>query len=458
MYQTILSHISIAFVVFFFMNALFSNFASVKLKDPNANWHAYMSIFIGIYTFFLGINTHITSEQISNTILHGHWITSYLALFCYLNAIEFYLDKKIEILKYPKMVFLSISFIYVVQVIIFQFTGKSIFLDPITPEMVTYYSKYSYITAMGSTLGVSIGYFGIAWIVFSSIVIWRELNKSNRKEYVLQTGIVICLATGAYDTAIGLGHLKQHLPFFYLGFALESLRFVYYNKNLAIQTFHGLNEKVGQLSKVAQFGIVTGSISHDIRNHLFLIQGNLRMLKKKYDEKYIDSAVKHTNEINEITKLYTDLFRKNLEKELNDVSIKDILNHVNELTAKKIEISNTKLKLFTENDFIIPANATEIALCVVNLINNSIDAINNDEEKWIEIRTCDKERCIHVIDSGRGIPQDQVDKIFEMDYSTKKGEGGTGLGLAIVKQILNKHGFTLSYLPNQRNTTFQMKF
>jgi signal transduction histidine kinase len=438
------------------MNALISYTSSGKIKDKNSKWHIFMSIFIGIYTFFLGINTHITNEHISNSILLGHWIVSYLALFCYLNAIEFYLQKKIEVLIYPKIVFLGISSIYIVSMIVFQFTGTSIFLTPITEQVITNYSKYSHITTMGSLLGVTIGYFGIIWIVFGSFIIWKELSKTTKNEYMLKLGIILCLTIGAYDTAIGLGHLKTQLPLFYLGFALESVRFMLHTKKLSIQELAKLNNEVDKLSKVAQFGIATASISHDIRNHLHIIKSSLSLLQKMHEPKYIELAEKHANEIHNISDLYTDLFKKNLRTEKEKISLANVFENVEELTAKKIKHNKTKLEIEHNDDFSIIGNETELTLCIVNLVNNSIDAISSQAERWIKISTSPDKKVLKVQDSGLGIEKEHADKIFEYDFSTKQNEGGTGLGLAIVKQILSKYGYQLKYNNDYENTTFEI--
>ena len=77
-------------------------------------------------------------------------------------------------------------------------------------------------------------------------------------------------------------------------------------------------------------------------------------------------------------------------------------------------------------------------LSLVNLINNSIDALTTSQVKKIEIYTEEKkDKCIiHFKDTGSGIPKEIQSKIFSPFYTTKEKGKGTGLGLSISRQLL----------------------
>ena len=81
---------------------------------------------------------------------------------------------------------------------------------------------------------------------------------------------------------------------------------------------------------------------------------------------------------------------------------------------------------------------------LLNLLINAQQAMVCGGELILRTsQTSDRRRlCIEVIDTGPGIPVDQVDRIFQAYYSTKKG--GTGLGLPISRKIVQAHGGTLS--------------
>ena len=77
----------------------------------------------------------------------------------------------------------------------------------------------------------------------------------------------------------------------------------------------------------------------------------------------------------------------------------------------------------------------------LNLLNNSIDAIENSEKKWIHLSVQELgfKSQFTIIDSGKGISADLQAKTFSPFFSTKKIEKGTGLGLSSCKKIAESH-------------------
>ena len=115
----------------------------------------------------------------------------------------------------------------------------------------------------------------------------------------------------------------------------------------------------------------------------------------------------------------------------------------------------------------IPADPDGVHQVVLNILANALDAVDQSTGV-ITIRThydqIGHEAQIILGDNGQGIPEDQLEKIFEVFHSTK-GQGGTGLGLAVARKIVQEHGgqiavsspagqgtlFTVT-LPVQQNT------
>jgi signal transduction histidine kinase len=80
----------------------------------------------------------------------------------------------------------------------------------------------------------------------------------------------------------------------------------------------------------------------------------------------------------------------------------------------------------------------------MNLVSNAVESMNGVSRKCLTIKTFSKEKGktvgIEVIDTGTGIPQEMMSKIFEPFYTTKKKGKGVGLGLSVVYGIIQEHG------------------
>ncbi len=130
------------------------------------------------------------------------------------------------------------------------------------------------------------------------------------------------------------------------------------------------------------------------------------------------------------------------------------------LAKPRLKRDLVSLKLNLNSDREILCNEIEIEQVILNLINNSIDAVKHLEDKWIKLSLVERPETLelHVIDSGAGISKGDVAKIFTPFFTTKKPGEGTGLGLSIISGILDDHDASIRYEQNAPNTTFIISF
>jgi C4-dicarboxylate-specific signal transduction histidine kinase len=103
----------------------------------------------------------------------------------------------------------------------------------------------------------------------------------------------------------------------------------------------------------------------------------------------------------------------------------------------------------------------EIEQVLVNLLNNSIEAMRGLPTKKISIEVSERsgEVDVRVVDSGSGIPAKHREELFSPFFTTKGGSGeGTGLGLAISREIVEDHDARLVYDEESTNTCFVITF
>jgi len=204
-------------------------------------------------------------------------------------------------------------------------------------------------------------------------------------------------------------------------------------------------------SKNAAMGQMIDSIAHQWSQPLSVIQLlNDSLIYDFYaqsiDEDFIKSyqadiarQVKHlTSTLQE----FRDFYRPDKESTLFDV--KNTLEKVLLLQKDEFIKNQIEFKLDIKDNFTINGIENEFKHLFINLFNNARDAFldnNIEQKKYIIIRLSNKEESkqIEIIDNAGGIPEKILDKIFNLNFTTKQKDKGTGVGLHLCKQIIEKH-------------------
>ena len=238
--------------------------------------------------------------------------------------------------------------------------------------------------------------------------------------------------------------------------------FVYFKiKNLRKVADFARRQIQEKTHQMALLGQISGGVAHDIINPLTVIgMASDRLLTISKDEKQkkliIDISKSYKMALN-VVKSLSSLSRGESSRDIGEYYLRDLLEQVFFFSNKKIQEANIE-NMTTDfpPELRIKCNDTIITQALINLIHNSVDAISQFEEKWIKItaKVIEGKTYISVIDSGKGIPSDLQDKVFELQYTTKEKGKGTGLGLGISKQLLLKMNAELVYDQESKNTKF----
>jgi signal transduction histidine kinase len=127
------------------------------------------------------------------------------------------------------------------------------------------------------------------------------------------------------------------------------------------------------------------------------------------------------------------------------VSVRDLFSSVSTLIKPKLEEKKVDLEIeFSEEDLMIEADFGLMQQVLINLINNSLYALNSQTDPKIKltIKIFPKKLYVEIFDNGPGIPADLLEDIFVPFFSTRKD--GSGLGLSLVKLIIISHGGSIS--------------
>jgi len=220
-----------------------------------------------------------------------------------------------------------------------------------------------------------------------------------------------------------------------------------------------LAEAQAQLVKaerLAAIGELAGMVGHDLRNPLTGIKNAVYFLEKKGTEipaeqsramlKTIDRCVEHSNRI------ISDLldYSREIHLELRESSPRMLICE----SLSMIEVpSSVKVVNNLLQKQMLKVDSDKIKRVFVNLIKNAIDAMPNGGKLTIDSRVNDNNMEIYFADTGSGISDEVLPKLFSPLFTTKSR--GMGFGLAICKRIVEAHGGTITVKTAKgKGTTF----
>lgn len=212
-----------------------------------------------------------------------------------------------------------------------------------------------------------------------------------------------------------------------------------------------------------------GQISHILRISIGIIKRSAEFVAKwvPLGQKY-DKSVKHSkrifDEMNNLSKAMNFMLSYAEDDSTFDYfSVKDAITELFEDRYNYLfEEENINSEYVIEDDFELSYNKKAFQDMFGNLIDNSVKALRNTQDKRIKCTIYRENDSLIVLfsDNGSGIPEEIRDRIFDVFYTTTADLGGAGLGLYIVRTRLNSIKGTISLEPNEfkpTGATFKIK-
>lgn len=221
-----------------------------------------------------------------------------------------------------------------------------------------------------------------------------------------------------------------------------------------------LKEKLTEAEHLAALGQLVAEITHEIKNPLMMIGGFAQQLIQPVNE---DTKVKKLaiiiEQVERLEALIEDLRKLYLPKALSyePFKLKEVLDRVYALVKDECVKKNIQAKLIIEeNDLLVSGDSSKMEQVFLNVVKNSIEAMENGGNLSIVVNSSDERAEITVTDDGCGIPREHIDKIMECFFTTKSY--GTGLGLCISKKYIDEQkGSSISVQSEEgKGTTVKM--
>jgi signal transduction histidine kinase len=140
------------------------------------------------------------------------------------------------------------------------------------------------------------------------------------------------------------------------------------------------------------------------------------------------------------------------------VHLNSLLESIEFLCSPKFKEKNVTLKMEPQKyqHIMIQCRESEITQVLFNLLINSLQAVEQLRERWVELLCEDKDEMVKIVikDSGPGISPEIRSKIFQPFFTTKEVGRGTGLGLSISIGLVEGHSGKIWVDDSEKNTTF----
>ncbi|UCD59007.1 MAG: transporter substrate-binding domain-containing protein [Candidatus Hydrogenedentota bacterium] len=212
-----------------------------------------------------------------------------------------------------------------------------------------------------------------------------------------------------------------------------------------------LEKQLVQTEKLASVGTFTAGLAHEIRNPLNSVNLQLLLLERRIcdgskgrESESLQLINIVREEVSRLDNLVTEFlfFAKPLALDCHPGNLHRILDDVFALFhARMIHNGITLERDYVGNLPLLSLDEEKMKQAFINIVQNSIEAMPDGGRIGVSTRVKQKRVILTIEDTGAGIPEEDLDKVFEVFYTSK--EKGTGLGLPISLHIIEMHGGTI---------------
>jgi signal transduction histidine kinase len=222
------------------------------------------------------------------------------------------------------------------------------------------------------------------------------------------------------------------------------------------------HQQLVRSEKLASLGELVAGVAHELNNKLLPVLAYAQLLKEQdFSEdilRYIDTIEKSAAGASTVVSSLLNFARPSSSKR-SPVDLNCTMRDT--LALLEYKIKNSNIEIVVELDESMPltmADEKQVSQVFLNLVNNAFQAMEETGGKLTIRSLCEGERISFIVsDTGCGIPQENLSKIFDPFFSTK-GSGGTGLGLSVSYGLISAHGGDI-YVESEagKGTTFRVE-
>lgn len=203
-----------------------------------------------------------------------------------------------------------------------------------------------------------------------------------------------------------------------------------------------------QSEKMSSLGLLSAGIAHELKNPLGIILQGINYVQLSVEDEMMKEVCERTKKsaIRADTIIQNLLnFARQTPPSLGETDICLLIEEVLVMVEHQMSLRNIKvIRNFSSDIPAINVDSNQMKQVFINIFINATDAMKDGGTISITImQELNKEEqpciAIKITDTGKGIPEDVLSKVFDPFYTTKRNSGGTGLGLSVTKGIIDHH-------------------
>ncbi len=213
---------------------------------------------------------------------------------------------------------------------------------------------------------------------------------------------------------------------------------------------------------------LVSNVSHELKTPIAIVKGYLETIRehpldKKMTEEFINRAIENVDRQNSLIEdiIKLSMIESSTEFQKEAIDIRKIIERCVDILSPKVASKGLTITMdFDRSDYSISGNSFIAEEIFFNLIDNAINYNNPSGSITISGEKKGSTFLFAISDTGIGIPERAIDRIFErfyrVDTGRSRGTGGTGLGLSIVKHAAQVIGWSVSVNSDNTGTTFKV--
>lgn len=220
-----------------------------------------------------------------------------------------------------------------------------------------------------------------------------------------------------------------------------------------------LEKEIAQLDKLNTIVELASVISHEVRNPMTTVKGFLQLLYHKIKDKdfkeYFEIMIEEMERVNCILQEFNTI-GKNKESIRSRHNLKTIIKSLAPLLEADAVSQSKTIKFLLRETPDLKVDGNEIRQMILNLTRNALEAMDANGSVLLKTFVENGQVILAVQDHGKGIAEENLDKLGTPFFSTK--EGGTGLGLYVCYEIAERHQAVIEVDTGSEGTTFFVIF